>query len=46
MAKKRATIPINRPKAAAAKSGIRAMIEARRKAMAGKSESPAEENEV
>lgn len=46
MAKKRAAVPANKPKVPAAKSGIRAMIEARRKAMAGKSESPADENKV
>ena len=46
MVKKRIVIPVNRPKPPTAKSGIRAIIEARRKAMAGKSEPPVEENKV
>lgn len=39
-------IPASRPKATVAKSGIRAMIEARRKALAEQSERPEEENKV
>jgi hypothetical protein len=47
VAKKRAVVPTVKPKVTAAKSGLRAMIEARRKAIAGKSEPPAaEDNKV